>query len=202
MNSVAKSKKSSSPAIAKPKKDNRNTVNPNLSLSRRPKGNIIQECGLPSINPGGCSEREAAALSNFHPDLLADVAYFRLSEKLLPGDKLLAAAFGAGLKLQIQQRPTCALERLTLTQVLLAHGRVCSLTEQLAKQTAPGAIATISQAVERAARTFEQLLRAYRQPRNSGAGYSIGQVNLAHQQVVEVAKARGDFPKKESRRTK
>jgi hypothetical protein len=158
MRAASKSKKISSPAIAKPKKNRPNTVNPNLSLARLTKDKFVQECGT-SINPKEFSEREAA-LSNFHPEMLAGVAYSRLSKKMLPGDKLLAAAFGAGLELQMQQRPTSVVERLALAQLLLAYGRLCWLTELLAKQIEPSATASISRAVESSARTFELLLRS------------------------------------------
>jgi hypothetical protein len=135
-------------------------------------------------------------LAKFHPDLLADVAYLNLASKI--SVEQLELALPAALIFQKQMRPRDALERLALTQVLMAHARTAWLTKVLVNQADPSHLAVISEATERTASTFARLMRAitdYRQPRTS---VSIGQANLAQQQIVQNKVAR---EKENSKRT-
>jgi hypothetical protein len=93
--------------------------------------------------------------------------------------------------------PADALERLALSQLLLAHGRTAWLTKLLTDQSDAQSFGVISEACERATGSFVRLMRAfgeYRRPFSSGTSVSIGQANLAHQQVVQ------NFPKGEAGR--
>ena len=127
-----------------------------------------------------------------HPDLLGDAAYLRVSDKmLLPEEMRDAAALGPA-HFCTQMLPADALERLALSQLLLAHGRTAWLTKLLTDQRDVQSFEVISEACERATGSFVRLMRAfgeYRRPFSSGTSVSIGQANLAHQQVVQ------NFPK-------
>jgi hypothetical protein len=93
-----------------------------------------QELALSSPNQMQESKRaEAEALSliseKLHPDLLCDLAYMRLSRCMgMTGDNL-EAALPAAFNFQQDMRPTDGLERLALSQALLAEGRATWLTK-------------------------------------------------------------------------
>lgn len=127
------------------------------------------------------------AMADFHGDSLADLAYAHLSSKMGLTSEPLDTAFRAGLSMMQQMRPRDPLERLALSQALMAHARVAWLTMVLARATPPE-LSVISEATERAAGTFARMMRAiaeHRQPRNSSAAVSIAQANLGHQQIVQ-----------------
>ncbi len=155
----------------------------NQKLARRGSGTL-------QPSPSGRSDQDSGTnkLAAVHPDSLADVAYVHLSNKMALGQEQLEMAAPAVLSFQQQMRPKDALERLALTQALMAHGRVAWLTKLATSQTDVHALATINESCERASGTFVRLLRAigeYHQPRDSSATVSIGQANLAHQQIVQ-----------------
>jgi len=136
------------------------------------------------------------ALATLHPDLLADMAYVSLSDEMYPAQKqLLEMAAVAARSFQKQMRPKDALESLALTQAFMTHGRVAWLTKLAASQKDPQSLVTINEACDRASGTFVRLMRGiseYRQPKNLGTAISIGQANLAQQQVVQnIRKVRG-----------
>jgi hypothetical protein len=127
-------------------------------------------------------------IEKLHPDLLGDLAYERLSQCMGVSGELLDMATPAAFNFQQDMRPKDGLERLTLTQALLAHGRVAWLTKLATAQTNAHALGIIVEACERASGTFVRLVRAlgeYRQPRNSSPNVSIAQANVAHQQIVQ-----------------
>ena len=85
--------------------------------------------------------------------------------------------------------PRDGLERLALSQALLAHSRASWLTRLLAKQTEATAVNAISEASERAAITLTRLMRAlreYRAPRIATVSIApVGQANLGHGQLIQ-----------------
>ncbi len=175
---------------AKPKR-NMKTVSQLLD-SRQPGNQKLARRGSGPLQlpPSGRSAQDSRTniLATVHPDSLADVAYLHLSNKMALGQEQLEMAVPAVLSFQRQMRPKDALERLALTQALMAHGRVAWLTKLATSQTNVHALATINESCERASGTFVRLMRAigeYRQPRDSSATVSIGQANLAHQQIVQ-----------------
>ena len=156
----------------------------------------------PSSKPN--EDSKSRVLAKMHPELLGDVAYLYLSNKMSPIQELLEAAGPGALSLQEQMRPKDALERLALTQALLAHGRAAWLTKLLTRHTNAQSLAIISEACERAAGTFARLMRAiaeYRRPPNSSTTV-IGQANLAEQQVVQNIAKQELQEKNDDKRTK
>jgi hypothetical protein len=134
-------------------------------------------------------DSKSLAPTRGHGDLLAELAYVFQSDKmgLAQGPLFEAAAF-ATANFQEQMRPKDALERLALAQALMAHGRVACLTKLAATKTDVPSIIAINEACDRATATFVRLMRAineYRQPPRPGTTVSIGQANLAQQQVVQ-----------------
>ena len=94
----------------------------------------------------------------------------------------------ATLTFQEEMCPRDALERLALSQMLLVHGRVAWLSKLLPAQADAGSLGVVSEACERALGSFLRLMRAfreYREPKNSSTTVSIGQANVAGQQVVQ-----------------
>jgi hypothetical protein len=98
------------------------------------------------------------------------------------------ASWQAPLQFQQQMRAKDALERLAHTQILMAHARTAWLTKLATRQTDMKALAVILEACDRASSTFVKLMRAtaeYRQPKTPPTTVSIGQANVAHQQLVQ-----------------
>lgn len=127
-------------------------------------------------------------IEKLHPDFLGDLAYERLSQCMGMSGEHLEMAAPAAFNFQQEMRPKDGLERLTLTQALLAHGRVAWLTKLATAQTNAHALGIIVEACERASGTFVRLMRAlaeHRQPRSSSPNVSIAQTNVANQQVVQ-----------------
>jgi hypothetical protein len=132
-------------------------------------------------------------LANMHPEAIGDAAYLLVSGKMpLPDEMRDAEALGVA-RFYKGMRPTDALERLALSQLLLAHGRATWLTGVLTAQTNAQTFGVISEACERATGSFMRLMRAfseYRQPKNPSTTVSIGQANVAHQQIVQNVRKR------------
>jgi hypothetical protein len=129
----------------------------------------------------------AVCVKRFHPDLLGDLAYFRLAESMGLKGEHLDAAYSAPLYFQKEMRPKDGLERLALTQLVLAEGRAAWLTKLATMQTNAKSLNAVLAACERATGTYVRLMRAlsdYRQPMK-GANISIGQANVAGQQLVQ-----------------
>jgi hypothetical protein len=127
-------------------------------------------------------------LAKFHPDLLGDLAYTSLTDSVFKGGEFSDASWFAPLEFQKQMRPKDPLERIALTQALLAHSRATWLTKLATTQSDMLAVRIACEAADRSSCTFARLLRAigeYRQPSNASPTVSIGQANVAHQQVVQ-----------------
>jgi hypothetical protein len=138
--------------------------------------------------PAGISKDEMRLRERAHPTCLGSAAYLCLSDHVpLPAD-LAEAAAPATITFLEEMGPRDALERLALSQVLLAHGRTAWLTKSLTAQTSPDMFRVLSEACEHAAGTFVRLMRAfaeYRRPANNGTNVSIAQANVAKQQVIQ-----------------
>jgi hypothetical protein len=109
-------------------------------------------------------------------------------------DELLEAAGHALFDLHGEMRAKNGIERMALTQMIMAQGRTAWLTDLATKQNQPQALASVLEACEKASSTYMRLMRAfqeYRQPKLPSATVSIGvqQANLAAQQLVQ------NFPK-------
>lgn len=123
-----------------------------------------------------------------HPVTLASAAYIHFSGQMGLPQELAEATGPATLTFQEEMHPRDALERLALSQMLLVHGRVAWLSKLLPAQADAASLGIISEACERALGSFLRLMRAfreYREPKNSSTTVSIGQANVAGQQVVQ-----------------
>jgi hypothetical protein len=152
-------------------------------LARRDSG---QSLSVPPNSPDQGSR--AQILARMHPDLVGDSAYARLSESMSMPVELGDASWQAPLQFQQQMRAKDALERLAYTQILMAHARTAWLATLATRQTDVKALAIILEACDRASSTFVKLMRAtseYRQPKIPPTNVSIGQANVAQQQVVQ-----------------
>jgi hypothetical protein len=127
-------------------------------------------------------------LAKMHPDIVGDSAYAGLSESISIPVELGEASWQAPLQFQQQMGAKDALERLAHTQILMAHARTAWLTKLATRQTDVKALAVILEACDRASSTFVKLMRAtseYREPKSPSTTVSIGQANVAHQQLVQ-----------------
>src|ERR1039457_1088329 len=131
---------------------------------------------------------QAQLLERAHPVTLASMAYIHFSGQMGLPQELAEATGPATLTFQEEMHPRDALERLALSQMLLVHGRVAWLSKLLSDQTDAESLGTISEACERTLGSFIRLMRAirkHREPKNSSTTVSIGQANVAGQQVVQ-----------------
>ena len=131
---------------------------------------------------------QAQLLERAHPVTLASMAYINFSGQMGLPQELAEATGPATLTFQEEMRPRDALERLALSQMLLVHGRVAWLSKLLSAQSDAASLGTISESCERTLGSFIRLMRAireHREPKNSSTTVSIGQANVAGQQVVQ-----------------
>jgi hypothetical protein len=148
-------------------------------------------------------ESTSQMLAKFHPDLLGELAYTCLTDSIFKGGEFNDASWSAPDEFQKEMRPKDPLERLALMQALLAHTRATWLSKLATTQKDVLAIRIACEAADRSSCTFGRLLRAiaeYRQPRNASPTVSIGQANLAHQQVVQ--NMRNDEGRKNAEQTR
>lgn len=154
--------------------------------------------------PSTGSDR-ARVLERAQPFLLGEMAYIDLAQRLVGGHKEFVEIAGPGaLSFLEEMRPRTALERLALTQALLAHARAAWLTKLLTTQTDPQCFGTVAEACERAAGTLVRLMRALmecRQPKSPSTTVSIGQANVAREQVVQNVQKQGDPKEKHDEQT-
>jgi hypothetical protein len=133
----------------------------------------------------GLSRRD---LAKMHADIVGAAAYMELSCQIPMPPELLDAAGSAAIGFQHSMRPRDGVERLAISQMLLAHSRAAWLTHWLARQKDMKSFAAISEGCERAAGTFVRLMRAFREhrePRSAGATVSIGQANVGQSQIIQ-----------------
>ena len=131
---------------------------------------------------------QAQLLERAHPVTLASMAYIHFSGQMGLPQELAEATGPATLTFQEEMHPRDALERLALSQMLLVHGGVAWLSKLLPAQADAASLGTISEACERTLGSFIRLMRAireHREPKNSSTTVSIGQANVAGQQVVQ-----------------
>jgi hypothetical protein len=135
-----------------------------------------------ALNPPG------AIANKLPPDFLGTAAYLSLADKMALGPELLEAAGLGAIGFQDQIQSKDGLERLAISQVLVTHGRVMWLSKLLTEQTNTKAITAISASIDSALSTFARLIRAldeYRRPRAANTTVSIGQANVAGNQLVQ-----------------
>jgi hypothetical protein len=123
-----------------------------------------------------------------HPDSLGALAYARLTDSIVGTGATDEVSWTTPSEFLKQMRPKDPLERLALTQALLAHSRTIWLTKLATSQKDVLAIRVACEAADRSSATFARLLRAYaeyHQPKTAGPTVSIGQASLAHNQVVQ-----------------
>ena len=144
----------------------------------------------PQLPPADMPTADALAVvtRKMHPDMLGALGYTELARSMrVTGEHLEAACF-APMYLQEEMRAKNGIERMALTQMILAQGRTAWLSELSTRQSQPKSLAVVLEACERASSTFARLMRAfqeYRQQRNGGTKVSIGQANLTAQQLVQ-----------------
>ena len=152
-------------------------------LARRSSGR------LQTAPPSSLSEDSIRrVLELTHPEALGGLTYSELAKATSVSTTLQETAVGGAANFTVRMGAKDPLESLAATQALLAHARVTHLSNLLVQQTEAAALAVISEAAERAAGTFARLMRAiaeYRRPTSSSATVSIGQANLARQQVIQ-----------------
>jgi len=160
------------------------------AMSQLPKEHTLvrHSSGQLQQSPINRSKAEMRLFEKAQPTCIGSAAYLYLSSKIPLPPELTESAAPATMTLLEEMGARDALERLALSQVLLAHGRAAWLTKSLATQTDPDSFRVISEACERAAGTFVRLMRAfteYRRPANTATNVSIAQANLAKQQIVQ-----------------
>jgi hypothetical protein len=125
---------------------------------------------------------------NLPPDFLGNAAYLLLADKMALGPTLLEAAGLGAISFQEHMETGDGLERLAISQILVTNARVMWLSKLLTEQTNTKAIAIISAAIDSGISTFVRLVRTldeYRRPRIANTTVSIGQANVAGNQLVQ-----------------
>jgi hypothetical protein len=152
---------------------------------RGDKALVKREAGHIQLSPS--EPDRAQILERAHPTIVAGVPYAVLTTA--KNDEFTALAGPAALSFVEEMCPRDGLERLALSQALLAHSRASWLTRLLAKQTEATAVNAISEASERAAITLTRLMKAlreYREPRTATVSIAqVGQANLGHGQLIQ-----------------
>jgi hypothetical protein len=129
-------------------------------------------------------------LERAHPVIVGGLPYGLLTASTTGGDdELCDLAAPAAMTFIEEMRPRDALQRLALSQALLAHSRASWLTKLMTGQTDGTSLSAISEASERAANTLARLMRAlreYREPKSATVSIAqVGQANLGHGQVIQ-----------------
>jgi hypothetical protein len=122
------------------------------------------------------------------PDFLGNAAYLLLADKMALGPKLLEAAGLGAISFQEHMEASDGLERLAISQILVTNARVMWLSKLLTEQTNTKAVGIISAAIDSGVSTFTRLIRTldeYRRPRIANTTVSIGQANVAGNQLVQ-----------------
>jgi hypothetical protein len=122
--------------------------------------------------------------------MIAGVPYGLLTARTTGGnEEFCDLAAPAALTFIGEMRPRDGLERLALSQALLAHSRASFLTQLMTRQSDAVTLSAISEAAERAANTLARLMRAfreYREPKEATVSIAqVGQANLGNGQLVQ-----------------
>lgn len=160
------------------------------ALARRPQATALTRSDTNKLEqlPPRSSKTEMRLFEKAQPTCIGSAAYIYLSAKLALPPELMESTAAASMMLLEEMGARDALERLALSQVLLAHGRAAWLTKALTTQTDPNSVRAMSEACERATGNFVRLMRGfaeYRRPVNAATNVSIAQANLAKQQIVQ-----------------
>jgi hypothetical protein len=122
------------------------------------------------------------------PDFVGNAAYLLLADKMALGPELLEAAGLGAISFQEHMEASDGLERLAISQILVTNARVMWLSKLLTEQTNTKTLATISAAIDGGVSTFTRLMRTldeYHRPRIANTTVSIGQANVAGNQLVQ-----------------
>jgi hypothetical protein len=175
-----------------PKLQSRTPVVPQFPSLTELESKQLARVGPGHLQSGGSKSADQVtareAIAKCHPEVLGDVAYSRLADLIVDTGQFNDASLFAHLEFHKQMRPKDALERLALTQALLAHARTTWLTVFATRQKDASAIRIACEAADRSAGTLARLMRAfaeYRHPKTANPTVSIGQASLAHNQVVQ-----------------
>jgi hypothetical protein len=170
----------------------RRTAKRNGSVSEQQPTTVSSEAAQPGIERQELSSaalnRTTSTGNKLPPDFLGTAAYLLVADKMSLGPELLEAAGLGAISFQEHMQSKDGLEGLAISQLLVTHTRIMWLTKMLSEQTNTKAIATISASIDSALSTFVRLMRAvdeYRRPRSPGTTVSIGQANVASNQVVQ-----------------
>jgi hypothetical protein len=170
----------------------RTPVLPQLPALIEPKSEQLARFGSGALQarPSKSPDQDSATrmLANGHPDSLGALAYACLADSIVGTGATDEVSWTTPSEFLKQMRPKDPLERLALTQALLAHSRTIWLTRLATNQKDALAIRIACEAADRSSATFARLLRAYaeyHQPKSAGPTVSIGQASLAHNQVFQ-----------------
>lgn len=145
------------------------------------------EVGMSSVD-----HPRAHLIEKLHPQILGNVSYVHLCEAMGVGKEFIDAAIPASLAFSEEMRASDPLEALAITQALIAHARSAWLARLATRQTDPHSLCMINEASGRASITFARLMAAIQQHRRPAAPpattVSIGQANLANQQVINTVR--------------
>ena len=151
--------------------------------SLTPISNITEQAGMREM------------MEKMHPNFVGNLAYISMCEAMGISGDFLEAAVPSSIGFLEQMRPVDPLDGLALTQAYVAHARAAWLAKLATTQTNPQSLCLISEASGRASNTFARLMSAiqqYRRPAATTTTVSIGQANLAGQQVVQNVLKQGD----------
>jgi hypothetical protein len=115
----------------------------------------VEKTALATTNSN--SERAA----RLQPVVLSSMAYSLLAIKSLPQQEQWEAAGLANFSLLEEMQAQDPLERITLSQLLLAHGRAVWLTDAMRSPSKVEMIPVLSEAAERASGSVVRLQRAF-----------------------------------------
>lgn len=155
------------------------------------------------FNPADQSQ-DLKRLSNTHAQILGLFAYEGVSravvnpESLRAGcglgeEEFLAALSGVLPDFVEAMKPRDALEKLALEQLMVQHARVLALSRQASVSTDLDIVKVLNAACDGASSSFRRLMtsfRDHRRPKDFGASFTIGQANVAQQQVIQTVQNR------------
>jgi hypothetical protein len=158
--------------VATDRRRNSTTTNPKKSRPKRnllAPPNVLPRKGDDSAGPLAQVEKTALATTNtdsdrgdrFQPVELSSMAYSMLAIKSFPQQEQWKSVGQANFSLLEEMQAQDPLERLVLSQLLLAHGRAVWLTNEMRTQSKVEMIPALSEAAERASGTVARLQRVF-----------------------------------------
>lgn len=174
----------------------KSTSKPTANLSKKAASPTERVDHAASLRERAASDGENGRVARelLHQTLLSRV-YMRHLEGLTGGgvlhDALSPVSRDLTMDLADTVEPTDALERMLVEQATWTHARTAHLSLMTTQSTDLDTVVSLSTATDRASNNFRRLmlaLKEYRQPQREPANHtSIGQANIAAQQVVQAA---------------